>query len=109
MKVRVKRENARAVSMRLKIEVHRSSIVSALALSWLSEVDKRKSVLEISFIKILMVFYMIFFAYASSFAVNVRAVGFGNNIVALRSEQATVVGKVLLQQLFDRRISVVFE
>ena len=50
MKVRVKRENERAVSMRLKVEVDRSSVVSALALSWLSEVDKRKYVLETSFI-----------------------------------------------------------
>ena len=38
MKVRVKRENERAVSMRLKVEVDRSSVVSALALSCLSEV-----------------------------------------------------------------------
>ena len=46
---------------------------------------------------------------SSSVTVKVRAIGFGNNVVALRPEETTVVGEVLLQEFFDRRISVLFE
>ena len=40
---------------------------------------------------------------SSSVTVKVRAIGFGNNVVALRPEETTVVGEVLLHQFFDRR------